>query len=360
MLRKISFSLLGVLCLAGAYAQDSTKEAPKATTISGSVDVYYRYNLANPKSGATNNATSFTNSQNSFELGMATVRLDHSFGKASATVDLGFGRRAQEFAYTDGTGWPVGSGNGFVSLANIKQAYLSYAVSDKFKLTMGKWATHVGYELLDAPLNRNYSMSYMFSYGPFSHTGLKADISLTKKTALMVGVANPTDYATTTSSSKFVIAQLSTATKDDKLKVYLNYQGGKLFPDSSLSHIDLVVTGTITDKFSIGYNGTVQSRKSSHTSGKSWWGSALYFNVDPTSKFGLTLRGEYFDDNKNVLGASLSKIFATTLSAQIKIDKLTIIPEVRFDNASQEIFSKNDGTGTKGTGTLLLAAVYTF
>src|SRR6266700_1882631 len=109
MLRKISFSLMGILCLAGAYAQDST--APKATTITGSVDMYYRYNFANPKDKAINNYTSFTNSQNSFELGMATVRLDHSFGKASATVDLGFGRRAQEFSYTDGTGWPVGSGN---------------------------------------------------------------------------------------------------------------------------------------------------------------------------------------------------------------------------------------------------------
>ena len=43
---------------------------------------------------------------------------------------------------------------------------------------MGKWATHVGYELADAYLNRNYSMDYMFSYGPFSHTGLKADIGL--------------------------------------------------------------------------------------------------------------------------------------------------------------------------------------
>src|SRR5882762_7766889 len=198
MLRKISFSLMGILCLAGTYAQDSTKEAPKATTITGSVDMYYRFNFANPKDKSINNYTSFTNSQNSFELGMATVRLDHSFGKASATVDLGFGKRAQEFSYNDG------ATNGFISLANVKQAYLSYAVTDKFKLTMGKWATHIGYELVDAPLNRNYSMSYMFSWGPFFHTGLKADISLTKKTALMVGVANPTDYSTTTYSSKFI------------------------------------------------------------------------------------------------------------------------------------------------------------
>ena len=109
---------MGALCLAGAYAQDSTKEAPKATTISGSVDVYYRYNLANPKSGATNNATSFTNSQNSFELGMAAIKYDHSWGKAGASVELGFGRRAQDFSYNDGTN------NSFFSLSNVIQAYV--------------------------------------------------------------------------------------------------------------------------------------------------------------------------------------------------------------------------------------------
>jgi len=359
MLRKISFSLMGVLCLAGTYAQDSTKEAPKATTISGSVDVYYRYNLSGPKTAPFNSGTSFTKSQNSFEIGMASVRLDHSFGKASATVDLGFGRRAQEFSYNDNLATETAGGDGFIALSNVKQAYVSYAVSDKFKLTMGKWGTHVGYELLDAPLNRNYSMSYMFTSGPFFHTGLKADISLTKKTALMVGIANPTDYSTTTSSSKFAIAQLSTATSNDKLKAYLNYQGGKFTPGATLNQFDLVVIGTVTDKFSVGYNGTVQTRKPSGGSSASWWGSAVYLNVDPTSKFGLTLRGEYFDDKKKVLGYN-SSIFAATLSAQIKVDKLTIIPEFRFDNSSEEIFSKNDGTGTKGTGTLLLAAVYTF
>lgn len=353
MLRKISISLGAILCLIQAKAQDSAAAASPKPTVSGSVDVYYRFNFANPKSGATNNVTSFTNSQNSFELGMATVKIDHSFGKASATADLGFGRRAQEFSYNDG------ATNGFISLANVKQLYVSYAVSDKFKLTMGKWATHIGYELVDAYANRNYSMSYMFTYGPFFHTGLKADISLGGKSALMVGIANPTDYSTTTSSSKFIIAQFSTGSKNDKVKAFLNFQSGKYAIGSTLTQFDLVVTGTVTDKFSIGYNGTVQSRNPAYGSSNSWWGSAIYLNVDPTSKFGLTLRGEYFDDTKKVIGANTS-IFATTLSANFKVSKLTIIPELRLDDSKDEIFLKNDNSTTKSTGTFLLAAVYTF
>lgn len=360
MLRKISISLIGITCIVQLKAQDSTTAAtPPKPVISGSLDVYYRYNFANPQSGATNNLTSFTNSQNSFELGMASIRADHSFGKASVTVDLGFGRRAEEFSYTDGD--PDAGKNGFFSLASVKQAYLSYQVTDKFKLTAGKWATHVGYELVDAYLNRNYSMSYMFSYGPFFHTGLKADIALGGKSALMVGIANPTDFSSTMSSSKFIIGQFATGTSNDKVKIYLNYQGGKYTLGSNLQHVDLVVTAALADKFSIGVNGTSQWRKPKGGESNNWWGAALYLNADPTSNFGLTLRGEYVDDEKDVLGGYIaSKIFAATLSGNIKIGNLSIIPEIRLDNSNKEIFEKNEGAGTKSAATALLAAVYHF
>ncbi|MGH2565481.1 MAG: outer membrane beta-barrel protein, partial [Ginsengibacter sp.] len=217
MLRKIFLGTLLFFYFLSSQAQtDSTKPSSPAPTITGSVDAYFRYNFNDPKSGFINNYTSFTNSQNSFQLGMASIRADHSFGKASATIDLGFGTRAEEFSYGD----PDHS-----TLFAVKQAYLSYAISDKFKLTMGKWATHIGYEVTDAYLNRNYSMDYMFSYGPFSHTGIKADIGLGKKSALMLGVANTTDVVAEAGSRRFAIAQFSTGTSDDKVKAYLNYQG---------------------------------------------------------------------------------------------------------------------------------------
>jgi hypothetical protein len=351
-MKKIIASIITMCFLQVALAQDtdSTKKTSPAPTITGSVDFYYRYNFNDPKSGATNNLTSFTNSQNSFELGMASLRADHSFGKASATIDLGFGRRAEEFAY----GNPEHS-----TLFAVKQAYVIYAISDKFKLTMGKWATHIGYELVDAYLNRNYSMDYMFSYGPFSHTGLKADIGLGKKSALMLGVANTSDIVSTTSSRKYLIGQFSTGTSDDKVKLYLNYQGS-YGGSHSTTQFDAVLTAAITSKFSIGYNGTVQSAKTDSTSSSSWWGSAVYLNVDPTSTFGITLRAEYFDNKKAVVSAPVTSIFDITLSPNFKVGNLTIIPELRMDAGKDEIFEKSDGTGTKTTVTGLLAATYHF
>lgn len=359
MLQKLFATSLALVCFIGSYCQDSlvaatTEEPAPKPVISGSVDVYYRYNFANAKNvgdGMTNNYTSFTNSQNSFELGMASVRLDHTIGKVSVVADLGFGKRAEDFSYNDAN-----------TMLAIKQAYLTYAVTDKLKLTAGSWATHVGYELVDPHLNRNYSMSYMFSYGPFFHTGIKAEYAA-GKSGFMVSVVNPTDLKTANFQQKMIGAQYSYAASDS-WKFFLNYIGGKLSEQTNLQQIDAVLTGAISDKFSIGYNGTVQSQKAKDSIGKygetdSWWGSALYFNVDPSPKFGMTLRTEYFDDKKSVLGFEGS-IFATTLSANIKAGPLVFIPELRMENANTELFVKESGEGTKSTFTGLLAAVYRF
>jgi hypothetical protein len=348
MLKKISAGFMGmfVLFLASAQTDTTKKAAPLATTtFTGSVDAYYRFNFNDPKGGKTNNLTSFTNSQSSFELGMASLKVDHSFGKVAATADVGFGRRAQEFSYND-----IGT-----TLTAVKQAYVSYAPSDKIKFTMGKWATHVGYELLDAYANRNFSMSYGFSYGPFFHTGLKADISLGGKSALMLGVANPTDYVSAPTTVKVFIAQFSTGSKNDKLKAYLNFQGA-----TALTQFNLVVTGVLSDQFNIAYDGSLQDSKFGNTN-SSWKSQALYLNYDPIKTFGLTLRADYFDDRKiSPLLSGGKNVFATTLSANVKADNLVIIPEIRLDNASGAIFTNGTGGAIKSTASFILAAVYKF
>lgn len=331
---------------------DSSKATSHALVISGSLDGYYRYNFNHPKQYPYNSATSFTRSSNSFELGMASLRADHNFGKINATIDLGFGTRAEEFSYNDAN----------TRLA-VKQAYLSYAPSSKIKFTFGTWATHVGYELVDAYLNRNYSMSYMFTNGPFTHTGLKADISLGEKTAVMVGVSNPTDYRSAAAMPKSFIAQWYTGSKDDRFKVYINFVGGKQSPYKKVIQPDLVVAYAASSKLSVGFNATYQSVKldkdsTHHFTAYQWWGTAVYINVDPVSWFGLTLRGEYINDKDKWIG--VKHVFAPTLSANFKVNNLTIIPELRFDKAGNQYFYKTASTLTASTGSFILAAAYHF
>jgi hypothetical protein len=353
-------AIITLVAMQALFAQDSTK----SLTFSGSVDGYYRFNFSGA-AGNSNNKTSFTNSQSAFALGMASIRADASAlsGKITATADLGFGTRAEEFSYYEAATKS--------SLALVKQLYLTYALSSTVKITAGKFATHVGYEVVDAPLNRNYSMSYMFTNGPFSHTGVKLDFTA-GQVGFMVGVANYIDETTSTTNVKTLIGQFSGASKNGKLKAYLNYAGffgskAGLNPSTlkSFNQLDLVVNATVTDKFGIGFNATVQDRTqitgSPNPSG-SWKGFALYLNVDPSPAVGLTLRSELISDSKLVFpGAFGAKnIFANTLSLNYKVGPFTLIPELRFENAQSEIFAKSDGTGTKSTATALLAAVYKF
>ncbi len=353
MMKKITATafVLSIL-LNAATAQDSAKGTLKVT---GSVDVYYRFNPGADGASFKNNLTSFTNSNNTFQLGMASVKAEYTHGKVGVVADLGFGKRAEEFSYADeGT------------LQNVKQAYLYYSPSDKVKLTFGKFGTHVGYELLDPQLNKNYSMSYMFTNGPFSHTGVKADFTLGKGFGLMAGIANPIDVTAPSDGNtpKTILFQLSKLA--DKFSVFLNYAGyfgakNQMPNASSFSQVGLTASYTVTDKFSLGYDGTIQMVKDETIDkSKSWWASALYANYSTSSSFGLTFRGEYFADKKYGIKTG-ANIIATTLSGNYKVGNFILIPEIRVDNANTQIFSKNGaGDPTKTSFSAILAAVYSF
>jgi len=333
------------------------KEKKSTTTLSGFADVYYRYSF---NKSTDVDKTSFTNSHNSFELGMVSAKVEHSWSKVGLVADIGFGKRAEDFNYADEN----------TRLA-IKQLNVSYSPKEWLKFVAGTWGTHIGYELADANLNRNYSMSYLFSKGPFQHTGLKAEAT-TGKHSFMLGITNPTDLKSAPmDSKKFVIGQYGLAASE-ATQLYVSFVAGEDDPtfDSKTWQVDAVVTQSVSDKFSIGLNGSVNGNKytdvitSKDVKGK-WWGTALYLNFDPLEKLGFTLRGEYFDDKDGRTGMFTDygftggNIFATTLSANIKIQSLTIIPEIRIDNASESIFDKKSGT-SKSSGHFLVAAVYQF
>jgi len=374
MLRKFFVAVFATCVSALSFAQDASvavngsntstttkkleepeTEKKPLLTFSGSADVYYRYDFAKTKA---NNYTSFTNSHNAFALGMASVKIEHKGDKVGFVADLGFGTRAKEFAYND---------EGITQ--SIKQLYISYSPAEWIKLTAGSWATHVGYELVDPQLNRNYSMSYMFTNGPFTHTGLKAELTKGKH-GFMVGISNATDYRMPPDgqiNKKFLLAQYSLAFTDN-VKLFLNYVGGQAPDTSKGNQIDAVLTAKFSDKFSIGYNGTVNSTKSwdgeKNVDAKSWWGSALYFNLDPQPWFGLTLRGELFSDKNQLKVFSMApeggNIFATTLSANFKAGGFIFIPEFRIDAASKDVFVNKDGAPVSSATSFLLAAIYSF
>lgn len=332
--------------------QDEMDPPKKSLSISGSADVYYRYDLHDNG----NNYTSFTNTHNSFALGMASLKFAYQSDKTTAVVDLGFGARASDFAYND---------EGLLSA--VKQLYISYKPTSELSFTAGTWATHVGYELLDPQLNRQYSMSYLFTNGPFFHTGLKAEYAKGKH-GFMLGVSNATDYRLHPAgflNKKSVIAQYSIAASDD-VKLYFNYVGGKNPDTSIVKQYDLVATAVISPLVDVGLNASLNSSQhwdavsKKNATSQNWWGVAGYLNVNPQSWLSICFRSELFNDDEAVKGFNTS-ILTNTLSANFNVDGLIFIPEIRVESAGKALYTDSDGFYSKKTAaSFILAAVYSF
>lgn len=327
--------------------QEKESEEPELT-ISGFVDAYYAYSTI-----GTALPTSFTEDVNSFSLGMANIVFAKE-GKVGFVADLAVGPRAE-----------VANGFSGTTLAAIKQLFVTYSPSDAITFTIGNYGTHVGYEVIDAPANVNYSTSYMFSNGPFYHTGIKMDLALSDEFGLMVGVFDDTDSKLDIVPGKHFGAQLSYA--GEALEVYLNYIGGQDDHDQvtgfevSSRQVDLTATYQATEQLGFGLNATNKTNIFSEGENTTWSGAALYTNYAFSESFTLGFRGELISDKDGIIMDALDgNITSFTLSANIKDGALMFVPELRLDSSNEEVFVNEDGSAEKSNLVFLMAAIYSF
>lgn len=329
MKKIITLSMLFVAT--ALFAQEETKKL----SISGSVDTYYQSILtssdATPQPHGLGYAfgTSFAD-ETGFALGMANVIFSYEGEKTGVVADIAFGARA----------------NSAVIGNNINQLYAYWNVSEGTTLTLGQFNTYLGYEVISPTGNFNYSTSYLFSSGPFSHVGLKADFSLSEDFSLMLAVMNATDIANNTTGDYALGAQLGYSGQ------FLNF-----YYDSGIKlgfEVDYTGGFDLSDDFFLGINAAYADND-----GNGFYGAALYPQLAASDNFSIGLRGEYFnwmidgvDDEPNV--------FATTLTASYTVENLTIKPELRLDSNSEEAYLDSDLAGTKSLAAFTLAAIYSF
>ena len=342
-MKKAIFILALALTGTMAFAQDAPTSTP--LEISGSGDLYYKYDF----SGNENIGTSFATDQNSLSLGMLDIALKKSVGKASFVGEVSFGPRGQYQSIPNGDGV---DGNSF----HIQNLYATYAFTDKFSMTAGYMGTFIGYEVISPVANFHYSTSYLFTNGPFQNAGVKANYKISDKFGAMLGIFNDTwnNYqADPTKGLNAVGGQLSYASEG--VSAYLNFMDGSV----SGTIIDLTATFQLSEKFKLGLNVADWSNEGE----VGYTGFALYPSVAVTDAFALGLRAEYF---KSKEGADLfgidadQSVTAFTLSANYKAGGFTFIPEFRLDSNSDEYFTDSDMAATKAASQVTLAVVYGF
>jgi len=365
------------------------EEANKGTlSFSGYIDSYFSANFNKPLSmtnvGASGTSRVFDTRSGQLTLGLVQTMMTYTTDKSEAVVDLAFGPNADMANY----------GNALFNTAlAIKQAYFTYNFTDKFSMTVGQFGTHIGYEVIDAPVNFNYSLSNLFNNGPFYHAGLKATYAFSDKVSLMAGIVNNVDGLGDNNRKKGVIGQLFIAPVEE-WSIYLNAihsnEADPLADGSTPSAFyqvfDLATSYQVTDNFLLGLNAAVGSQKGDMQGGggpaeaKSWGGAALYANVKFSELFSLGGRYEYFDNSNGVRGLVSfpggfeanpvgTHVNSYTLTGNFTLASghILIKPEIRIDSHAKrgagelQQFEDSKGEFTKNSQTTAgLAFIYKF
>jgi len=375
-----------------AVAQEEEEKAEPTFSLSGSIDTYYHTSLGkqNDQYGSYAPTTAFSNLRG-FGLGMANLIASYNGEKVGFVADLVFGPRGTDAVFNSGLNYPNAA---FGSSGQIINQLYSYVkLSDAVTINLGQFNTFVGYEVISPTVNVNYSTSYLFSNGPFSHTGLRADFSFGEGMVAKLAVMNPTDFLQFNPVNTYTLGGQIGKTFDGG-GVWLNAvygdQDGKLDEDvdgdgdasaGKLFQVDLTGGFSLSETFYLGFNASYQTVGEGEiinggeiedlgNDATSFMGVALYPKFTLSEAFALGLRAEYFAVTKDHTLASAievddegdGNVLAFTLSGNYKLGSLTLIPEVRYDKLSEEngLFFEKDGTATDNMLSLTLAAVYKF
>lgn len=344
---KINIILACALFSSIALVAQDEEETSKFS-LSGSIDAYYRANI-NAGNGVDAQApgSSFANLPG-FALGMANVIAGYEGEKVGFVADLVFGPRGTDAIFAS----PMYSATGDI----VNQLYAYWNVSENVQLTFGNFNTFLGYEVISPVANFNYSTSYLFSYGPFSHTGLKADFTLSDDLSLMLAVMNPTDLTEFNPTGQYAYG------------VQLGYSGqyANLLIDNGSFEIDYTGGFELSDSFFLGLNAALFSGDEEDGIG-SFAGVAVYPQLATSENFTIGLRGEYFKETDffgavgSVDAEGDASVFAVTLTGSATIGDLIIKPEFRLDSASEDDnFVNGDGEPISSLSSFLIAAIYSF
>ncbi len=271
----------------------------------GYVDASYTHNFNNPNSQA-NALRIFDGDANSFRPHMAQLVFEKEGKSDGGNVDRAGFRIKLDF----GEDAKFTGGNTGADEVDFQEAYAQYIapIGNGLDLRIGRMNTLIGYEVIESPLNPNFSRSWLFGLGePFTTTGIRASYQFTDMVSFSVGAINSfTGSQADTNRSKSVEALLA-LTPLNWLSVsifgFWGPEGALGAKNSDRVQIGGIIIAQATDQTSFvveGYYGN----QSNATPGRNarWNGLAGYIIHDFDEQWGVRLRGEIFEDAQGFFG----------------------------------------------------------
>jgi len=370
-------------------------------TLSGFGDVYYGYNYNHPVDN-TSGLRFFDGPTNGFGFNMAELILDKAPDATSSESRLGYHVAAgygQAAKVVNGSDGPFTDGSNFY----LKEAYVDYLapIGKGLTITVGKFVTPIGAEVIETNANWNYSRSILFYYAiPYFHFGASAKYAFNSKwslTGYLVNGWNNTNivqdqFPTTGQSSGLTYGASLAWTPNAKWSLTQNYFAGPVVDAYSDTNVtvtdwkqlsDTVISYTPNAKWAFMLNGdygfgpryigcnedeavTREALPADCVGAPAvnWWGVAGYAKYTWTPKTNFAVRYEFYNDTDGYTGLLFGdRGHAQEVSADWSYNltsALLIRGEYRYDFASEPIFERGVLGSVKEQNTATLGFIYSF
>lgn len=371
----VSAVVLAVMLFsATALAADSTSVLSRISW-SGFVDVYYSKNFNSP-SNQLNQLRNFDIYENQFGLNMAKLTVQEQAQPVGFRVDIGFGT-ANDVVQgllnpLTGTTTPSTS-----TLNLVEQAYLTAVVPFGSGLTVdvGKFATLMGYEVIESNGNWNYSRSLLFAWAiPYYHMGMRLTYPLAGNFTVALHIVNSWNTVVDNNKSKSVGLGLNyspTSATTITLNGMSGFEQPTGVPYGKKDVGEIIITQQVGDKLSLAVDATYGRERVAGLL-NTWKGIALYGKYAVDSKSDVAVRAEvYYDpfDYTTLAPAFPLQVFPKATFKEFTLtyeyrpwDPLIVRLEARDDFANGNSFiSASSALPTRSSQpTLLVGVIATF
>ena len=344
---------------------DSAFELLKDIEVHGFATSSYTYNFDQPSDGLNRfRVYDFDDNSFKFDNGELVLKKDASnAGDIGFRIDLTYGFSGPQSNKASG-GPNVSDTDVSDDDFDVQIGFVSYVapIGNGLKVDLGKFATHVGSELMDGydGWNYNFSRSMAFNFGPFTHTGVRLGYTVNNKVSLLGIIANGKDNQTDDNDAKGFGAQIA-VTPMDNLSVYLNYFGSPEVQtgdadnsDDYQNFWDIVVDLQLSEKTLL--NGDIVYGSEDNANGvgldANWFGTSWILRHDISNAFSLNLRYEYYDDKDGFRSGTVQELNAFTITPEVRVNSNMVVrAEYRHDDsdATPYIDENGDAEDTQDT-----------
>ncbi|HZU82073.1 MAG TPA: porin [Polyangiaceae bacterium] len=315
-----------------------------------------------------------------FALSWIGLNGSYSADPIGGTISLRFGPTAAAYnlpVYANAAP-PTGNDN-TIGMQNVRQAYATLK-ADKLTLDFGKFDQPFGSEVPDAQLNMEYTRSLLFTLNqPVFFTGLRLDYAVSDAFDIKLIVTNGWNNTFDDNRGKTFGGQIMIKPAD-VLVLYLGYMGGPEQPDivaaappvtpvvgptavgmvpspdanGNWRHLaDAVIDFNPSKEWRFLINGDFDTENNfagQQGLNETWYGANLAIRYQVSDPFQITLRGEYFHDEKGQIvgpGPDASSPAVNVESGTLTLgytiaSHLYLMLDNRIDIADSQIFATSE------------------